>query len=116
LKADAVPGRINMVLAIPSKPGVYFGQCSELCGVGHGFMPIAIRVDDFSSFLKWIWMQESLEVKLLPVLNDAQKNNLNILNAASADFRGSLINVILNFAPHLLYPSHEHEVPFVHDV
>jgi cytochrome c oxidase subunit 2 len=52
VKSDAIPGRINTVFSIPSKPGIYHGQCSELCGVGHGFMPITIRVDDFDAFLK----------------------------------------------------------------
>src|SRR3546814_4627387 len=41
LKEDAVPGRINERTFTIEKPGVYYGQCSELCGVRHGFMPIA---------------------------------------------------------------------------
>jgi len=43
VKIDAVPGRLNEVIFNIEKPGRYYGQCSELCGVGHGFMPIAIE-------------------------------------------------------------------------
>lgn len=44
IKVDAVPGRINTFYLEGSKVGVYYGQCSELCGFGHGFMPIAVEV------------------------------------------------------------------------
>jgi hypothetical protein len=40
LKADGVPGRLNSTSTFVKRPGIYYGQCSELCGVGHGFMPI----------------------------------------------------------------------------
>jgi cytochrome c oxidase subunit 2 len=42
IKVDAVPGRLNQVSALINRPGIYYGQCSELCGVNHGFMPIKI--------------------------------------------------------------------------
>jgi len=44
LKVDACPGRINSVSILPTRPGVYYGQCSEICGVNHGFMPIVMEV------------------------------------------------------------------------
>ena len=44
IKVDAVPGRLNQVVSIPSALGVFYGQCSELCGVSHGFMPIKVNV------------------------------------------------------------------------
>jgi len=40
---DAVPGRLNQVFLRISRPGIYYGQCSEICGVNHGFMPICIN-------------------------------------------------------------------------
>lgn len=47
IKVDAVPGRLNQVSAFIKREGVYYGQCSELCGVNHGFMPIKlIAVND----------------------------------------------------------------------
>lgn len=44
LKIDACPGRINSVTVLPTKVGVYYGQCSEICGVNHAFMPICVEV------------------------------------------------------------------------
>jgi len=45
IKIDAIPGRLNSVDLLIKRHGVYVGQCSELCGQGHGFMPIGINVD-----------------------------------------------------------------------
>jgi cytochrome c oxidase subunit 2 len=42
IKVDAVPGRINQVFANIFREGKYYGQCSELCGVNHAFMPIGV--------------------------------------------------------------------------
>ncbi len=42
LKVDCIPGRLNEVVVFVLVPGMYYGQCSELCGVLHGFMPITI--------------------------------------------------------------------------
>jgi heme/copper-type cytochrome/quinol oxidase subunit 2 len=44
LKMDAVPGRLNQALSTFLRPGIFYGQCSELCGSGHGFMPITAQV------------------------------------------------------------------------
>lgn len=44
LKVDAVPGRINQLFCTPSRVGVFFGQCSEICGANHSFIPIAVKV------------------------------------------------------------------------
>lgn len=54
IKVDAVPGRLNETWARVTKPGVYFGQCSELCGKDHGFMPIEIHVVSKDDFNKWV--------------------------------------------------------------
>jgi cytochrome c oxidase subunit 2 len=43
VKADAVPGRLNQVKFVSQRPGIFFGQCSEICGVGHANMPIVIE-------------------------------------------------------------------------
>ena len=50
VKMDAVPGRLNQVTLHIFKPGIYYGQCSELCGVNHAFMPIALHAIDFNTF------------------------------------------------------------------
>ena len=44
IKIDACPGRLNQVNFFIKRAGTYYGQCSEICGVGHGFMPIVIQV------------------------------------------------------------------------
>lgn len=57
VKEDAVPGRINEKSFTIEKPGVYYGQCSELCGARHGFMPIAIEALPPAEFDAWIAAQ-----------------------------------------------------------
>ncbi len=54
VKKDAVPGRLNETWVRITKPGVYYGQCSELCGVGHGFMPIVVEAVSKEEFNKWV--------------------------------------------------------------
>ena len=44
VKIDAVPGRLNQVTFIPFRDGVYYGQCSEICGVNHSMMPIKVII------------------------------------------------------------------------
>jgi cytochrome c oxidase subunit II len=53
-KLDSVPGRLNEKQLIIEKPGVYFGQCSELCGARHGFMPIAVEALPPEKFAAWV--------------------------------------------------------------
>lgn len=53
-KMDAVPGRLNEVTFKVEKEGLYYGQCSELCGARHGFMPIAVEVLSKENFAKWV--------------------------------------------------------------
>jgi cytochrome c oxidase subunit 2 len=53
-KVDAVPGRITATWFKATKEGIYFGQCSELCGKDHAFMPIAIRVVKDGVFTEWV--------------------------------------------------------------
>ena len=54
VKTDAVPGRINEVWFKANKEGLYYGQCSELCGKDHAFMPIAIRVVSDAQYTTWL--------------------------------------------------------------
>lgn len=58
LKIDAIPGRLNQVSTIIQREGLYYGQCSELCGVGHGFMPIVVEAVSHDNYLRWL--EESL--------------------------------------------------------
>lgn len=54
IKKDAVPGRINETWFQISKPGTYYGQCSELCGAKHGFMPIAVKAVSKQEYETWL--------------------------------------------------------------
>ncbi len=54
VKLDAVPGRINETWMRISKPGIYFGQCSELCGKDHGFMPITVKMVPKAEYAEWV--------------------------------------------------------------
>ena len=53
IKVDAIPGRLNETWFKAEAPGVYYGQCSELCGKDHAFMPIVIRVVTEEQFAAW---------------------------------------------------------------
>jgi cytochrome c oxidase subunit 2 len=54
IKCDAVPGRLNQSSIFIKREGVYYGQCSELCGVNHGFMPIAVEAVSLDDYVQWI--------------------------------------------------------------
>jgi cytochrome c oxidase subunit 2 len=54
IKQDANPGQLHETWAKIDRPGVYFGQCSELCGARHGFMPIAVEVTSSAKFAEWV--------------------------------------------------------------
>jgi cytochrome c oxidase subunit II len=54
IKIDAIPGRLNETWFKATKTGMYYGQCSELCGKDHAFMPIAVRVVSDQEFSAWV--------------------------------------------------------------
>jgi len=53
VKVDAVPGRLNQLRVLINMPGIYYGQCSEICGANHSFIPISIEVINLDTFTKW---------------------------------------------------------------
>lgn len=54
VKSDAVPGRLNESWVQIDEPGTYYGQCSQLCGVNHGFMPIHVKAVPMEEFKAWV--------------------------------------------------------------
>nr|ABD19372.1 cytochrome oxidase subunit 2 [Daphnia pulex]ABD19398.1 cytochrome oxidase subunit 2 [Daphnia pulex] len=54
IKADAVPGRLNQLNVFFNRPGVFYGQCSEICGANHSFMPITVEAVNPTDFLSWV--------------------------------------------------------------
>nr|YP_009441281.1 cytochrome c oxidase subunit II [Eleotris picta]ATN23255.1 cytochrome c oxidase subunit II [Eleotris picta]ATN23268.1 cytochrome c oxidase subunit II [Eleotris picta] len=61
VKMDAVPGRLNQTAFIASRPGVFYGQCSEICGANHSFMPIVVEAVPLDYFENWslLMLQDS---------------------------------------------------------
>jgi cytochrome c oxidase subunit 2 len=66
-KIDGVPGRINEKVMFVEKPGVYYGQCSELCGARHGYMPIAVEALPRAQFNAWVLAQSGGVIDHQPV-------------------------------------------------
>lgn len=54
IKVDACPGRLSQASLFLKRAGVYYGQCSEICGINHGFMPIVVRGVSVNTFITWI--------------------------------------------------------------
>nr|AVN68323.1 cytochrome c oxidase subunit 2 [Ectobius sp. Z254C] len=54
VKADATPGRLNQTSFLINRPGVFYGQCSEICGANHSFMPIVIESVSTNKFINWV--------------------------------------------------------------
>jgi cytochrome c oxidase subunit 2 len=54
IKLDAVPGRLNQVSILAERTGTFYGQCSEICGVLHGFMPICVEAVSIQDYLAWV--------------------------------------------------------------
>ena len=65
MKVDATPGRLNQVSALIQRTGVYYGQCSELCGVNHGMMPIKLECVSIEDFIEWLGDNENKIGKLI---------------------------------------------------
>jgi cytochrome c oxidase subunit 2 len=71
IKVDACPGRLSQASLFIKREGVYYGQCSEICGVNHGFMPIVVK--GVSADLYVEWLVDKLGFALLP----DQLNNIS---------------------------------------
>ena len=73
-KIDANPGQINETWVKVDRPGVYFGQCYELCGVRHGYMPIAVEVVPPARFAEWVASKGGTMPGAVPAGEPAQGN------------------------------------------
>nr|APH08742.1 cytochrome c oxidase subunit II [Glyphostoma sp. JEU-2016] len=54
VKVDAIPGRLNQLGFFIKHPGVFYGQCSEICGANHSFMPIVVEAVPLNNFMEWV--------------------------------------------------------------
>jgi len=71
VKTDAVPGRLNETWFKVERPGTYYGQCSQLCGNGHGFMPIMVHAVSQEDFDKWVDLVKKNPDKAWPPVTEA---------------------------------------------
>lgn len=69
VKRDAIPGFMHEAWARIEKPGVYRGQCTELCGINHGFMPIVVEAVSEEAFNQWVSQQTKVEDKYATTTN-----------------------------------------------
>lgn len=63
VKTDAIPGRLNQTSFITSRPGLFYGQCSEICGANHSFIPIVIEAVPFQSFNSWSLLTREVSLR-----------------------------------------------------
>ena len=54
VKADAIPGRLNQLRFFIKRPGIFYGQCSEICGANHSFIPIVVEAIPLKEFINWV--------------------------------------------------------------
>jgi cytochrome c oxidase subunit 2 len=59
VKIDACPGRLSQASLFIKREGIFYGQCSEICGINHGFMPIVIKAVSPEKFLTWVQIKSS---------------------------------------------------------
>ena len=72
VKRDAIPGRINETWFKAEKVGTYYGQCSELCGIQHAFMPITVRVVSEEDYAEWL-LEAKLKFAKTPIVENEYK-------------------------------------------
>ncbi|MEM0986486.1 MAG: cytochrome c oxidase subunit II [Pseudomonadota bacterium] len=76
VKTDAIPGKLNEGWFLINEPGIYYGQCSELCGVNHAFMPIEVRAVSEAQYAEWIESmlqgdyEQAVQIVSVPELGD----------------------------------------------
>jgi heme/copper-type cytochrome/quinol oxidase subunit 2 len=59
---DACPGRLNQVALWIKRTGVYYGQCSEICGIKHAYMPIVIEAIFMEDYLEWLFPKKYFKI------------------------------------------------------
>jgi cytochrome c oxidase subunit 2 len=86
IKQDAIPGFINENWFYVTEPGVYRGQCGELCGVNHGFMPIVVRAVSQEEFNRWITEQRSVMTAAAQMKNLIPLKESELIELGKAEY------------------------------
>ncbi len=79
IKVDACPGRLTEASLFIKRKGVFYGQCSEICGVNHGFMPIVVAAVDFKTFINWLFSQKEVTEEMINLSSESLIQNNNFL-------------------------------------
>jgi heme/copper-type cytochrome/quinol oxidase subunit 2 len=77
VKVDACPGRLSQASLFIKREGVYYGQCSEICGVNHGFMPIVVKGVNVNSYI--VWLADKFGLEYLSVWDEHTRSIYNEL-------------------------------------
>lgn len=110
VKIDACPGRLNIVSLYIERPGVFYGQCSEICGVNHGFIPIVVESISHSCYVDWVIQTlNSDEYRFLTPTEIAKfsyevKHGINISTHEAFIKRFNNYDYSLPAGPHVLGP------------
>jgi len=72
VKVDACPGRLTQAALYIKRSGIFFGQCSEICGINHGFMPIVVKATPVDEFTSWI----ASKLDNISFVDDIQSENI----------------------------------------
>ena len=75
VKMDACPGRLNQISMFIKRGGVYYGQCSEICGINHGFMPIVVEAVPVEKYVSWVSAQTECDSWLVDKITAVQQLN-----------------------------------------
>ncbi len=110
IKIDACPGRLNQVSLYIQRSGLYYGQCSEICGVNHAFMPISIKVVSFKKFLLWYqFFIDNSQDFLVNISEKPFQSVNNVMNAINRTFENKQENTVVtslskeNFSDHVFF-------------
>ncbi len=77
IKVDACPGRLSQASLFIKREGVYYGQCSEICGVNHGFMPIVVKGVNVNSYI--VWLADKFGLEYLSIWDEHTRSLYNEL-------------------------------------
>jgi cytochrome c oxidase subunit 2 len=89
VKQDAIPGYINENWLYINKPGTYRGQCGELCGINHGFMPIVVQAVSQEEFDRWVIDHQPAAMAALEKSNSKPQTEADLITAGKAGYEKS---------------------------
>jgi cytochrome c oxidase subunit 2 len=110
VKIDACPGRLNIVSLYIERPGVFYGQCSEICGVNHGFIPIVVESLPHNQYVEWVIQTLHRDEYRFLTLAEIEKFSYEVANGINLSEHEAFIKRYNNYdynlpaGPHVLGP------------